>query len=74
MLINLRNKEGKLMVKDVLDIDFDMSVEKKNNKYFLNINREFTLDGEFNSEKAAETQMLAIADSRNRLEAELFSY
>ncbi len=55
------------MVKDVLDIDFDMSVEKKNNKYFLNINREFTLDGEFNSEKAAETQMLAIADSRNRL-------
>lgn len=35
MLINLRNKEGKLMVKDVLDIDFDMSVEKKNNKYFL---------------------------------------
>lgn len=74
MLINLRNKEGKLMVKDVLDIDFDMSVEKKNNKYFLNINREFTLDGEFNSEKAAEAQMLAIADSRNRLEAELFSY
>ena len=32
MLINLRNREGKLIVKDVLDIDFDMSVEEENNK------------------------------------------
>ena len=32
MLIYLRNREGKLIVKDVLDIDFDMSVEEENNK------------------------------------------
>ena len=37
MLINLRNREGKLIVKDVLDIDFDMSVEEENNKYVINI-------------------------------------
>ena len=36
MLINLRNNAGKLVVKDILDIDFDMSVEEKNNKYSWN--------------------------------------
>lgn len=39
MLINLRNREGKLIVKDVLDIDFDMSVEEENNKYIIDLTK-----------------------------------
>ena len=74
MLINLRNREGKLIVKDVLDIDFDMSVEEENNKYVININHQFKLDGEFGSEEAAEEWMIHIADSRNKIEAELSQY
>lgn len=74
MLINLRNREGKLIVKDILDIDFDMSVEEENNKYVININHQFKLDGEFESEEAAEEWMIHIADSRNKIEAELSQY
>lgn len=74
MLINLRNREGKLIVKDVLDIDFDMSVEEENNKYVININHQFKLDGEFESEEEAEEWMIHIADSRNKIEAELSQY
>ena len=37
MLINLRNNAEKLVVKDILDIDFDMSVEEKNNRYISKI-------------------------------------
>lgn len=58
MLINLRNREGKLIVKDVLDIDFDMSVEEENNKYVININHQFKLDGEFESEYAERKVIL----------------
>ena len=41
MLINLRNNAEKLVVKDILVIDFDMSVEEKNNRYIINVNRQY---------------------------------
>ena len=75
VLIHLRDKENKLVIKDVLDIDFDMSVELiKNGKYCVNINNIYHLDEEFNSQDDAEAEMVHIANVRNDLEAELSNY
>ena len=74
MLISLKNSDEKLVVKDMLDIDFDMSVEKKNNKYVINVNRQYHYAEEFDDEKEAEAKMLAIASARNDLETELKNY
>ncbi len=71
MLINLRNSAGKLVVKDILDVDFDMSVEEKNNRYIINVNHQFHCDEEYDNEKDAESRMLQIAEMRNDLETEL---
>ena len=71
MLINLRNNAGKLVVKDILDIDFDMSVEEKNNSYIINVNRQYRCSEEYDNEKDAESRMLQIAEMRNDLETEL---
>ena len=39
MLITLRDRANRLVVKDILDIDFDMSVESiDQDKYYVNIN------------------------------------
>ena len=51
MLINLRNNAEKLVVKDILDIDFDMSVEEKNNRYIINVNRQYSCAEEYDNEK-----------------------
>lgn len=74
MLLNLRNSDNKLVVKDMLDIDFDMCVESRAGKYYVAINRQYVLDKVFNKEKEAENEMLAIAQSRNQLEMELRDY
>lgn len=74
MLINLRDKNKKLVIKDYLDIDFDMSVEKEGNKYYVAVNHKYRLDEEFRSEEAAEKGMLEIARARNTLENELREY
>lgn len=75
MLIHLRNKENRLVIKDILDIDFDMSVELSNNgKYYINVNKIYRLDEEFNSQDNAEERMVYIANVRNNLEAELSNY
>ncbi len=71
MLINLRNNAEKLVVKDILDIDFDMSVEEKNNRYIINVNRQYSCAEEYDNEKDAESRMLQIAEMRNDLETEL---
>ena len=47
MLINLRDQNNKLVIKDVLDLDFDMSVEQAEDKYYVNINHKYRLDEEF---------------------------
>ena len=74
MLISIRDHKGKLMVKDILDIDFDMYVESVNNKFIIRINHQYRLDEEFDSERAAEDRMLQIAGTRNKLEEDLAQY
>ena len=74
MLINLKNNAEKLVVKDILDIDFDMSLEEKNNKYIVNMNRQYRCAEEYDNEKDAEARMLQIAEMRNDLETELRNY
>lgn len=74
MLINVRDKNGKLLVKDMLDIDFDMSIEDENSNYYVRINRQYRLDEIFQNEKSAEEKMCYIAAARNSLENELRNY
>lgn len=74
MLMNLRDREDRLVIKDMLDIDFDMSVESKDNKYYVNINRLYRLDDDFSNREEAEDKMLYIAGVRNHLEEELRNY
>lgn len=74
MLLNLRNKNNKLVIKDILDIDFNMSVKEKDGKYRIAVNNSYYFDEDFDNEKDAEKQMLKIADSRNSLENELRNF
>lgn len=74
MLISLKDKNKKLVVKDILDIDFDMSVEQENDKYFVQVNRQYQLKDVYNTEEEAEEMMLKIADIRNDLENELRNF
>jgi len=71
MLITVKNKRGDLKVKDILDIDFDMSVESEGKGFVVKINRQYWDAEEFESRKDAEEQMLRLAEMRNTLEAEL---
>lgn len=75
MLINLRDRANRLVVKDVLNINFDMSVESiDEGKYYVNINQIYRLDEEFISQSDAEERMLYIAVARNHLQEELRNY
>lgn len=74
MLIHLRNSENKLVIKDILDIDFDMFAEQKNGGYIVKVNSQYQLDEKFASEQDAEQRMVQIADARNGLEEELKNY
>lgn len=74
MLINLRDKRNKLFIKDILDIEFDMCVEEKDNKYYVAVNKKYRYDMEFENEDDAENQMILIANARNNLEHELKNY
>ena len=74
MLISLRDKNGKLLVKDLLDIEFDMSVVENNKEYYVSVNRKYTLDEMFINESDAEERMIEIANIRNSLEEELKNY
>jgi hypothetical protein len=74
MLINLRDKKNKLFIKDILDIEFDMCVEEKDNKYYVAVNKKYRYDMEFENEDDAENQMILIANARNNLEHELKNY
>ena len=73
MLIKVRDRQGKLRAKDMLDLDFDMYVEKSEEKpgYQVIINPQYTLDGTFTKEADAENAMDALVDARNALEDEL---
>ena len=72
MLINLKEKSNnKLVVKDYLDIDFDMAVEEiKKERFVININKKYTYAVEYNTIEEAEDAMIAIMNNRNHLEYE----
>ena len=67
MVISVRDKSGKLRVKDILDIDFDMRVRRKGATYQVAINSQFTLAEKFQSEADAEDKIREIADARNKI-------
>ena len=74
MLISLRNNDGKLIVKDYQDLDFDMSIEKEEDKFFVKINSQYKVDVVFQNEKDAEECMRTIVNVRNKLEEDLLQY
>lgn len=74
MLIRLRDKENKLVIKDYLDIDFNMKIEQRGKEYFVKVNRSYYLDSSFENETEAENAMVQVADCRNGLEQELRNY
>lgn len=74
MLIPLRDKENQLVVKDMLDIDFNMYVNEEHGNFFVQVNQRYRLDDSYPTRKAAEDAMLAVAAQRNKLEEELKGY
>ena len=72
MLINLKEKNNKkLVVKDYLDVDFDMTVEEiKKDRFVININKKYTFADEYNTKEEAEDVMIEIMENRNQLEHE----
>lgn len=74
MLLTLKDKAGNIIVKDMLDIDFDMSVQEENGKYCVNVNHRWRLSEEFASKDDAVEEMISIANGRNSLEREFRSF
>lgn len=71
MLITLRDNRNKLVAKDILDIDFDMTVEKEKGKYYVVVNQNYKYDEAYETEEDAVEQMLHIVNVRNSLEEKL---
>lgn len=71
MLITLRDNRNKPVAKDILDIDFDMTVEKENGKYYVVVNQNYKYDEAYETEEDAVEQMRHIVNVRNKLEEEL---
>ncbi|WP_029503042.1 hypothetical protein [Lachnoclostridium phytofermentans] len=71
MLLTLRDEKNNLVVKDMLDINFDMKVENVKDKYCVRINRRYKFAEEYFSREEAEEQMLILANARNNIEQEL---
>lgn len=79
MVISVRDKDNNLRIKDILDFDFDMSVEKCSSEkgkpiYKVQINSKYYLDGTFDDKSSAEEKMIAVANARNELENELRNF
>lgn len=69
MLIGLRNrKTEELIYKDMLDIDFDMSISEKNSRYTIRINRTYNYKDDFATKREAEDMMESVAEARNHIE------
>lgn len=74
MLISVRDKDGNLYVKDMLDIDFDMHIKEKDGKYVIYVSNRYYLDEFYSKKNDAESEMIRLADCRNKLEDELRSW
>ena len=73
MILTIKDSRGQLLAKDILDIDFDMSVSRVGEEYILNLNQNYIFSENFGSREEAEEQMMRIVDSRNSIEAKLYS-
>lgn len=75
MLLVVKNRNNELETRDMLDIDFNMKVEKvKTDQFVLRINKYLTFPDTFLTREAAQDKMLEIADTRNQLEQEALGW
>ena len=75
MLLVVKNRNNELETRDMLDIDFNMKVEKvKTDQFVLRINKSLTCPDTFLTREAAQDKMLEIADTRNQLEQEALGW
>jgi hypothetical protein len=68
MLIGLRDKDGNVRIKDILDLNIDMSVEEIGDKFKVKVTRTYYLDDTFDTKEAAESAMYNIENVRNEME------
>ena len=73
MLINIRDNSGNLFAKDILDINFDMKVEQKNDLFRVRINKSYIYAEEYEDKESAEESLLKIAADRNQIENQLLA-
>lgn len=75
MLLVVKNRNNELETRDMLDIDFNMKVEKvRANQFVLHINKSLAYPDAFPTREAAQDKMLEIADMRNQLEQEALGW
>lgn len=73
MMITLRNANGDLCSKDILDVNMDMSITQNGGKYEVKVNQNYTLDEKFDTKEDAEDQIRALTASRNSAENALLN-
>lgn len=71
MLLTVRTKQDELKTKDILDIDFDMSVKENEGKYVVKINKNYWDIEQYLTKGEAEERMMYIAAMRNKVEESL---
>lgn len=72
MLLVLRKKiDSKLIVRDILDLDFNMMTETIGGVTYISINSVFRLAETFESIDEAEKKMMEIVNIFNTIEEEL---
>ena len=75
MLLPVKNKNGELETRDMLDIDFNMKVENTGkNQFVLRINKSLVFPDTISTREAAQDKMLEIVDTRNQLEQEALGW
>ena len=70
MMLNVADKNDEPESKDILDLDLDMSIGMKDDKYIVNLNNKYRLYDTFLTKEDAKFQMFSIANARNKLETE----
>ncbi len=70
----MRDRDQNLVSKDILDINFDMKIEKSGEKYKLRINNNYCGTEIFDTKEDAEKELLMMIDERNQAEADLRNF
>lgn len=72
---NIKVLNDKLCARDVLDITFNMSIQKKKNGgYYIVINSNYIFDEVYEKREDAEKQLVRLIDIRNAIEEELQNF